>query len=884
MLIIFLFLSLLGSPKECFDLAFGLYSDGVYSLAREEFVNLASKYPESLYSEKAEYYIASSDFYLEKYTQARDEFKKFISTHPTSNLINEANQQLGRAHFELCEYIEAISIYKFLDSPDSRYWLGECHYRIDEIDTALHYYKSVLSESRYIEYAIYSVGFIEMEIGHPEEAILTFNRLIKEYPNTPLRNAALYYAGRIYYEEEDYKSAEERLIKVGGSHEEDASLLLGHTYLKLGFYEQAKQEYKSLISKKYCAAGILGIGDIYYATGELDKALKEYKKIEDNKPLREEVLIRIGRTYFDMMQYDEAQQWFDKVTTPKARLMAANTLFERGRYQEASERYINLHKDIKHEEALYRASLSSFKAGSLSDAEYLALEYLNMGYEEYKSHIHLILGELYYERKVYTKAINEYTKASMDKANEKQALLGLVYSYQKIDDKKNAINTLTELVRLYPENDVLYKSAEIAYSMEEYEMAVTYYNRIEGAEYNIGKVYFDMGKYEDAIVYFKKFVSNYPMNKKSEEALFSIGIAERRMQNYSTSTIVFNELLKLYPSTDYTYDAAIHIGDNYFDMEKYDDAIVTYMKSLSLLPRPLPKDAVKALYGIIDAEYRIRGLMSSLSLASDFIKTNPHISDELYIKMGDLAYQNGEYSRAAEYYQLVKSEKLIPRALYWLGMSYYLLKDTNKAEEIFIRLSKEFSETEFTAKALIILSDIYIDKKNYRKAEDYLLMIKSDEARLKLAEVYIVEDRYSDAEKILNGLVIEGNENTTNRARIKLASIYIGREDTKNSRVYLSAVLEGNNPLLKPEARFLEANSYFKEGDYESAARSYLMVNYLYGENNFISKSLFYAAECYINLENIDEARKFYTMVVKRGDDSLLVNQAKFKLEKIKSE
>jgi len=121
-----------------------------------------------------------------------------------------------------------------------------------------------------------------------------------------------------------------------------------------------------------------------------------------------------------------------------------------------------------------------------------------------------------------------------------------------------------------------------------------------------------------------------------------------------------------------------------------------------------------------------------------------------------------------------------------------------------------------------------------------------------------------------------------NRAEVEIAEVLIKKGDTRNARLHLSVMIDGDDVLLKPRARFLEGESYLKDGNYESASRSYLMVNYLYGENEFISKALFKAAECQMSMEKSDEARKFYMMVIERGDDSLLVKEAKKKLEEIK--
>ena len=875
-------MSFLTPPKESFDFAYGLYRDGVFTLAKEEFTNLAKEYPESPYREKTEYYIASSDFYLENYTVARDEFIKFISTYPSSNLKDVAKEQLARCHFELQEYKEAISIYKFLNTPDLKYWLGECYYRSGELDTALYYYKSVALESEYIEYAIYSAGFIERELGYYDEALIFFDRLIREYPQTALLNAASYYAGRIYYEKGDYKTAKERLSRVGGGYKEEASLLLGHTYLKLGLYEQAKEKYNSLLLGRYSNAGILGLGDIYYTTGKLDKALAEYKRLENDKNLKHEAVMRIGRVYFEKKLYDEAVVWFDKLTTEEARLMSANALYEAGRYNEARDRYLSIYEETAVEEALYRASLSLYKGGDLSEVEGLASEYLNKDYKKYRSHIHLILGEVYYERGDYAKAIEKYRTASKDIATEREGLLGLAYAYKKISNEEDAINTLITLVKRYSDNNILYRAAELAYSLKQYNKAIVWYSMIEGAEFDVGKVYFDMSRYKEAIESFDVFIKKFPMNRQAEEAQFLIGVAERRMGNFLISIKALNDLLKLYPSSDYVYTAIILIGDNYFDIGRYDDAVASYKKALSLLPRPLPRNAILAINGIIDAEYRIRGLESAFSLASGYIKTNPHISDEICIKIGDLAYQDGEYKKAIKYYSAVKSQEFLLRALYWQGMSYYSLGSKKRAEEVFIKLVKKFPEKDLITKALLILSDIYIERGDLREAKECLIKADSDEASLKLAEVYEKEGSYENAERILKSLIKKENKKMADRARVELARIHIKEGNTRNALLNLSEVLEGDNVLLKPEARFLEGESYLKDGDYESASRSYLMVNYLYGENEFISKALFKAAECQMSIGKSGEARKFYMMVIERGDDSLLVKAAKKKLEEIK--
>jgi tetratricopeptide (TPR) repeat protein len=95
-------------------------------------------------------------------------------------------------------------------------------------------------------------------------------------------------------------------------------LNLGLVYESLKDYESAKQYYSEIVQQdNYYNPGIqsqrirINLGNIYYMTGEYNKAITEWKKASDkiskeNKELRANIMRNIATAYIKMGRYDEA--------------------------------------------------------------------------------------------------------------------------------------------------------------------------------------------------------------------------------------------------------------------------------------------------------------------------------------------------------------------------------------------------------------------------------------------------------------------------------------------------------------------------------------------------------------------------------------------------
>lgn len=76
------------------------FNHGRYHAAVEEFEKLKEQHPFSRYSLLAELKIADSKFYLEQYEEARTLYEEFEKNHPTNEAIPYVLFQIGMSHFK----------------------------------------------------------------------------------------------------------------------------------------------------------------------------------------------------------------------------------------------------------------------------------------------------------------------------------------------------------------------------------------------------------------------------------------------------------------------------------------------------------------------------------------------------------------------------------------------------------------------------------------------------------------------------------------------------------------------------------------------------------------------------------------------------------------
>ena len=182
-------------------------------------------------------------------------------------------------------------------------YIGVCHRNLGNYSDALEYYNLGLEKAK--------------QLGvHDQEAYAYIN------------------LGNLYLYQEQYDEAEENLNKglELGHQLSDSSILsycylnLGRTYLGRNQYELAEESLEHALEVRYLIHASQGditvckkyLGDIYFARGEIDRAVSRYLECVSNEKylndidLQSEVFRKLSQLYYQRQDYDSSEYYGEK--------------------------------------------------------------------------------------------------------------------------------------------------------------------------------------------------------------------------------------------------------------------------------------------------------------------------------------------------------------------------------------------------------------------------------------------------------------------------------------------------------------------------------------------------------------------------------------------
>jgi len=127
--------------------------------------------------------------------------------------------------------------------------------------------------------------------------------------------------------------------------------------------------------------------------------------------------------------------------------------------------------------------------------------------------------------------------------------------------------------------------ATASFLSDDYESAVTHFNRMtqlnprQGKSLiNLGAVYNRMGEYRKAIDVLRRGI---PKEKSSGQGFYNLGLAYRRLEQSSMAISAYREAIRIDPEMA---EAHLNLANVYADMKNYQQAIVHYKQALEVRP------------------------------------------------------------------------------------------------------------------------------------------------------------------------------------------------------------------------------------------------------------------------------------------------------------
>ena len=430
-------------------------------------------------------------------------------------------------------------------------------------------------------------------------------------------------------------------------------------------YQQAcsaeyKNDYDTVVAKIKEALNITGddvtlytkLAGAYSELGKFDEALEVYKKVSEMKPNDAFIYISIGSIYESKGDFKNALAAYNKSMElfPDYKynyLNIANAQVQLKEYKSAIEsynRFLDIYSQhIEAREGLAGAYLADNQPQKASE-EYEAI--YNSNPDDFKDFMNY--GLALYEGKKYDKASTFLEKAVANDSENLAARAVLAKAYVETDRDSLALGQYEEIFKQNPNLN---------------ELRFDYANLLA-----------DMGKTNEAIVQYNKFIAIYP---NSSEAYKNLGIVYKKVGNIDLAIANLEKAVNKNSS-----DVAIKkdLAQCYHLKKDYKNAIKYYNEILQANPNDYTVKYNKAI-----AYHAMNDYNQAIALYEELlkVKSNRDVKNNLnsaLLTQGKKSLESGNYTLAVEYFnKAVKYGTTDGYVYYGLAKCYRANKDTEKA-------------------------------------------------------------------------------------------------------------------------------------------------------------------------------------------------------------
>ncbi len=553
--------------------------------------------------------------------------------------------------------------------------------------------------------------------------------------------------------------------------------------------------------------------------------------------------------------------------------------------------------------------MALFKTGKNKDKAIKALEeYIKKG-GEFKDPEPLILLYKAYSTTIYTKKAEYYLKVLLNNFPFHKEVIPLKIKYiKRMLDVRNWSEALFYLIDLEDKGYskqfpiILFYIGKAYYQKGTYEIASEYFRKYLKIKpeyinysaddlFSIGKSFYAVTDYKNALKILLAFINIYPKNSMVPEAMYLIGDIFFQQKNYKLSAIFLNEVINKYGNYPISNKAKIRIADSVSHLTKSQMErlkIPYYLKQPEKVYRSIIKkttslkDKHLAFVKLIEF-YKQRGeAEQGMFELFKYLKTtlvDPE-GEKIYRKYFDdflkktkdknriLMYflrtnkdttflKNYEIEKLAKIMKslnLYEMEKLLLNRMYILSTkrdekrkilirllenSYNLLdwKEFKKNIELFQRL---YPLEKLPPQIKLGLVEYYISENKIKKAYDFIKLnlknFKSGNLAIKayilLLKLEIKQNRWKEAERTLQILSRKKINSPKDKTEILVPAAIVYMKNNKKERAISTLKLTLKTiPESKAWALFHLGRIYYMAGDVKTGSFYWQRLKSIYPDN-----------------------------------------------------
>ncbi len=729
---------------------------------------------------------------------------KFLKDYPASNRTAYINFFLGRYYYQNNKYQECIdkmSVISESDIPeqyrdDYKFQLGYCYFVKKKFAEAKPLFGAIKErKEKYFYPSNYYYAFISFFEKDYNGALKSFLAI---EDSKMFSSVIPYYVSQIYYLKKDYsktaKYISENIGKADIAYKNEMNHLLGESYFQLSEYAKALP-----LLEKYVAA---------------------------NDKVRPDNIYELAYSQYKVGQYQKAAENFIQLNLLDDK-MGQNATYT------LADCYLKLGEKEKAKAAFQSAASKDFDASTKANAQ---LNFAKLALE---------LGS---PTECVASLENFLSQGQPDDlANEAGELMAMALLQSK--DYDRAYSIIEKLKNLTPAlketyQRVTYFRALQLYNDNELQDAITLFDKSLkypvkadlqcGAYYMLGEISYKNKKYREALVQYQKYVQ---LNKAAYDnvtgfseakATYNTAYSYFKLNDFNQAQLFFKKYLSVVPEANDNMglDAQLRMAECSFVQKDYKNSLDAYATVASSASEEaeyakFQKAIVLGLLGRADEK-----ISELKSLIQNF--PGSKTLDKAYFETGDTYLNDDDTKNAIQYFtKLIQSypySSLVPSSYLKIALAEYNSNDKEAALKDYKKVMASYPSSPEAKQAALAIKQLGVEMS---RPEVYADLTNISQAEKDSLTYYSAENAYSasDCEK---AVVLFGNyiDKFPKGFFIQSARNYRAECNLKSNQY--EQVLKDYDELIKNSPQFKEkcllnasGIAYFELKNYERAQKYY---------------------------------------------------------------
>lgn len=734
------------------------------------------------------------------------------------------------------------------------------------------------ADARRIEAEYYEAfSGLSLYHGDGEKKISDF---IEKHPLAPKSALAYYDLGSFFYTEKNYTKASTYFQKVDFlalsiETQNTGRFRWGYSLFNLKKLKESLEQFNFIKSQggTYGIAASYYAGVIEYGNGEYAAALVDLKRAEANESYASIVPYIIANVYYKQKSYDELLAYAKTISTrenisdsKEIALLTAEAYFKKGDYKNALTGFNDYlqGKESADKGILYRAGFASY-AMQQDDA---AISYLKRSASDQDSvgfYSSYYLGSLYLKKQQKPLALNAFDNARKFKADprivEESTFQFAKISYE-LGKPDQAIAEFEKFVVQFPSSTYITEVKEL-----------------------LSQTYVNANNFNKAIEYIESLPKRGPnIDRAYQKATLLKGEELFNKEDYENAVKFFEKSLQYPIDQDLTAEASFWAGEAYSTGRKYAEAAAHYQRIIGL-PEYKNQDVLsKTRYGLGYAFFNQQIYDRSLFNFKDYVnkasRNDPNLPDGV-LRLADSYYVTKSYADALANYRKAIQLNSIDKDYAYL-QSGIILSIQRKYTESITELDmviRNYPQSRFIDEALFQRAQLDFEQGNYGAAvSGFTKLIDTQKASKfipyaltrRASSYYNLKDYNKTAADYVSVIEKFPAHPVTNDVLIPLQeALTLAGRPTEFDK-YL-ATFKTANPGAKgiESVEFESAKTLYFNQEYQRAIQN--LANYIsgYPESPRVNEAKYYQAESYYRLKEYPKGLAIYNELARDNNFSL---------------